>query len=596
MLAWAMMAASTPVPVGSGLSCLHTADCNLTHVCVAEAPYRRYCAASLTHALPGRSLFAPSAEARCERCDAPLLLVDFALNVTPGAYACATECALPLALDAAAAAAAAAQRDAEARGADWEYGEGVGSAGLEPSATALLDALGDALESTFGSEILERGAASRAVSDSGANGAYGTSTGTGGSFSLEGVVSEDRSEELYPPPSAPGTSQGYYRRRLLETEDTEDAATDTRAPQVSTKLPSGFAATRGDGAGEAAASAFRSIPTRHHPSYSRSNCVTSCTLRPVELHGAARLTVPPPLYSADGFEPSSVELSASAASAASAARLDAARALVASTAAALADAAHARSELSMKQQRLAKEAESARAVFEELEGAEAAAERAAESASPALRREMAGRLAAATARREAGAAPLAEAEHRLRASLEEAPQSSVDANPLGVEANVALHALAAAEREHALLSEEAARAGLQAVPLDARVAAQWMGSAAAQSEAAADALANRTGAPPPPPRVPSHGRWGHAAVESAAGGVLELTRAEARSWGWAIFRPERHLYSFRAAVDVSMGGGTGGESRVRERCVCVCVESESLLGSTELVHALESWPPARAPA
>ena len=75
--------------------CVDDGHCRFPQRCLVEGPYRRYCVFGLADIEHGRTLFdrdgvrSPAAHA-CERCDAPLALLDF--GSTPGSYNCSTVC------------------------------------------------------------------------------------------------------------------------------------------------------------------------------------------------------------------------------------------------------------------------------------------------------------------------------------------------------------------------------------------------------------------------------------------------------------------------------------------------------------------------
>ena len=91
----------TPAPERSTGFCFNSSDCPWPQQCLAETRTRRYCADGPLDAVYGRSLFDVSGERApglfsCERCDSPLLNIDFGSPVDAGANRCITECRLPV--------------------------------------------------------------------------------------------------------------------------------------------------------------------------------------------------------------------------------------------------------------------------------------------------------------------------------------------------------------------------------------------------------------------------------------------------------------------------------------------------------------------
>ena len=85
-----------PIAVGCPV-----ANCSFPQLCIAESKARRYCSDSLLDAVHGRTIFDYSAERvpglyHCERCNAPLLNVDFGASGDIGTNECKAECRLPV--------------------------------------------------------------------------------------------------------------------------------------------------------------------------------------------------------------------------------------------------------------------------------------------------------------------------------------------------------------------------------------------------------------------------------------------------------------------------------------------------------------------
>ena len=100
-LAEPMVHTFTPAPERSTGFCFNSSDCPWPQQCLAETRTRRYCADGPLDAVYGRSLFDVSGERApglfsCERCDSPLLNIDFGSPVDAGANRCITECRLPV--------------------------------------------------------------------------------------------------------------------------------------------------------------------------------------------------------------------------------------------------------------------------------------------------------------------------------------------------------------------------------------------------------------------------------------------------------------------------------------------------------------------
>ena len=96
-----MVHQDTPAPERTTGFCFNSSDCTWPQQCLAESYTRRYCADGPLDAVYGRSLFDLSDERApglysCERCDAPLLNVDFGSPVDTGTNRCITECRLPV--------------------------------------------------------------------------------------------------------------------------------------------------------------------------------------------------------------------------------------------------------------------------------------------------------------------------------------------------------------------------------------------------------------------------------------------------------------------------------------------------------------------
>ena len=91
----------TPAPERSTGFCFNSSDCPWPQQCLAESRTRRYCADGPLDAVYGRSLFDLSDERapglfHCERCDSPLVNIDFGSPIDAGANRCITECRLPV--------------------------------------------------------------------------------------------------------------------------------------------------------------------------------------------------------------------------------------------------------------------------------------------------------------------------------------------------------------------------------------------------------------------------------------------------------------------------------------------------------------------
>ena len=91
----------TPAPERSTGFCFNSSFCPWPQQCLAESRTRRYCADGPLDAVHGRSLFDLSDERApglfsCERCDSPLVNIDFGSPIDAGANRCTTECRLPV--------------------------------------------------------------------------------------------------------------------------------------------------------------------------------------------------------------------------------------------------------------------------------------------------------------------------------------------------------------------------------------------------------------------------------------------------------------------------------------------------------------------
>ena len=77
-------------------ACYNASQCPYPQQCLAIEPLRRYCADSWITRVYARSLHLDlRARARCERCEAPLLLADFSLADEVEGHVCHSACELP---------------------------------------------------------------------------------------------------------------------------------------------------------------------------------------------------------------------------------------------------------------------------------------------------------------------------------------------------------------------------------------------------------------------------------------------------------------------------------------------------------------------